>query len=464
MFRNFLIFSVCTLSLVACGGGGGSSQSTLTPPPPPQGNQAPVALATSSMSIAAIGDIVSLSGSESTDPDGDSLSFSWTFTNLPENSTIETRFEGVDLDLVFDVVGEYSLELTVSDGSLSTTQSLEPITTIPFYRQNHENFGFDLIENDFQSDRLLVGSRNFVNIIPNEPLVSSIPIFETPNRTDGLPNIIDSIAIESGGSLGAAYWNEDGGRLGFFDLDTGDLTLTRDFQPSEILAPFPTLAFDGAANFYLFTPNGTGSLTPFVIDPTTGLGDLSEASIPGIPSLFHPDQDRFYIFIDEGSNTTIGEYRFNDGNPIEIASNTILSENICDEMWISSDGTRIYDECGNFISLSDGNDHLNITQNHMDLEGYIPVSIDSNQSTNLIAVGNRDFMCCIEDIIYFDYETGERLGSLNLNDSDVTSGGRFWFTRHVYFTPMRETLRVVAQDDPAFSTTTTTLTIFPMIE
>ena len=89
---------------------------------PPE-NRAPVANAGDDSTVDA-GASVMLDGSGSMDPDGDMLTYDWTFA-APDGSAAEL----VDADMAMpsfttDVVGDYVAELTVSDGELSDSDSV----------------------------------------------------------------------------------------------------------------------------------------------------------------------------------------------------------------------------------------------------------------------------------------------------------------------------------------------------
>ena len=81
-----------------------------------ENNDAPIADAGSNQTVT-VGDSVSLNGSGSSDPDGDSLTFAWTLT-APSGSaaTLDDRTSALPR-FTTDVVGTYSIELVVSDGT-----------------------------------------------------------------------------------------------------------------------------------------------------------------------------------------------------------------------------------------------------------------------------------------------------------------------------------------------------------
>jgi PKD domain-containing protein len=83
-------------------------------PPPPPPNRAPVASAGPAQS-AAPGDIVAFDGSGSRDPDGQALSYQWTFGDGSAPAT------GVGAHHAYGAAGVYVVTLTVNDGALSGT-------------------------------------------------------------------------------------------------------------------------------------------------------------------------------------------------------------------------------------------------------------------------------------------------------------------------------------------------------
>ena len=76
----------------------------------------PVGHAGSDQSIHEVGTRVKLNGAQSYDPDGDVLTYQWTFSSRPAESA--ASLEGADTarpSFVADVLGEYIIQLTVND-------------------------------------------------------------------------------------------------------------------------------------------------------------------------------------------------------------------------------------------------------------------------------------------------------------------------------------------------------------
>ena len=97
-------------------------------------NSAPVANAGADQS-AFVGDTVTLDGSGSTDADGDTLTFSWSFASRPVGSiAILSNSTEVMPTFVADISGSYVVQLVVNDGlvnSLADTVSISTGNSVP---------------------------------------------------------------------------------------------------------------------------------------------------------------------------------------------------------------------------------------------------------------------------------------------------------------------------------------------
>lgn len=88
-------------------------------------NSAPLASAGPDQAILLDKSTVQLDGSQSWDPDGDPLTYSWTFTSVPFGATAPTlsSSSAVTPTFVIDVHGTYVVQLTVSDGWTASAPS-----------------------------------------------------------------------------------------------------------------------------------------------------------------------------------------------------------------------------------------------------------------------------------------------------------------------------------------------------
>jgi len=131
--RRVQLFPVLMLlGLLACGGNkqdkGPDPTSTPTPSATPtptstSANRPPVADAGSNQTVA-VASMVSLNGATSSDPDGDPLTFDWRVANAPFGSRAGLINAGTAApSFIPDLAGDYSIQLTVSDGRGGSTQA-----------------------------------------------------------------------------------------------------------------------------------------------------------------------------------------------------------------------------------------------------------------------------------------------------------------------------------------------------
>ena len=88
-------------------------------------NIIPVAHAGTNVSGKLIGDTVILDGTQSSDLDGDVISFSWSFKDIPEGSNVSfDDDQSSKPSFVIDKKGQYSVQLVVSDGKETSAPSI----------------------------------------------------------------------------------------------------------------------------------------------------------------------------------------------------------------------------------------------------------------------------------------------------------------------------------------------------
>ncbi|WP_220348128.1 YHYH protein [Thalassotalea euphylliae] len=96
---------------------------TITVTQASQENQAPIADVGTNQS-ANVSEAVLISGENSRDPDGDSLTFQWAFTAMPKGSQValsEAQSLASSFEFTPDASGDYQLQLTVNDGEVTSS-------------------------------------------------------------------------------------------------------------------------------------------------------------------------------------------------------------------------------------------------------------------------------------------------------------------------------------------------------
>ena len=94
-------------------------------------NVAPVANAGPDQGGKALGSIVTLNGSASSDANGDPLTFSWSLTSKPAGSTaVLANPTSVTPTFTVDRAGDYTAQLIVNDGTLNSAPNTVNISTV----------------------------------------------------------------------------------------------------------------------------------------------------------------------------------------------------------------------------------------------------------------------------------------------------------------------------------------------
>lgn len=127
----------CIVLLAGCDSAGPE------PDPPAQANQAPTASAAVTASEVEEGETVQLDGSDSSDPDGDALTFTWTLERPDGSEADLSDADDPAPSFVADVSGDYVATLSVSDGQADDSDEVS-VTANPCAAQ--------LIESDIQTD------------------------------------------------------------------------------------------------------------------------------------------------------------------------------------------------------------------------------------------------------------------------------------------------------------------------
>jgi len=124
-FTKTLISLCLSSTLVGCGS---SSDNSTTVDPVTSVNSAPIANAGNSQTVK-INDVVNLSASLSSDSDGDSLNFKWSFDSIPSGSNAQLSSPtNPAISFTADTAGDYILNLIANDGTVDSSQVNVTIT------------------------------------------------------------------------------------------------------------------------------------------------------------------------------------------------------------------------------------------------------------------------------------------------------------------------------------------------
>lgn len=135
--KPLLTFIFCISAFLSACGGSSSSDSSNDTSPIDNSNTAPIANAGDDLSIT-LNQRVTLSGVNSSDPDGDALTFQWSINSKPATSNLTLSNDNQsEITLTPDVVGHYEISLVVNDGQLSSPADTVIITVEEVVAQNN---------------------------------------------------------------------------------------------------------------------------------------------------------------------------------------------------------------------------------------------------------------------------------------------------------------------------------------
>lgn len=116
--KSLVLFSLCSLTVVGCGGGESGKNTTNPTPPVSATNHPPIAIISTASATAYVDEWVTLSGAQSSDPDGDKISYQWTIVAPSQQSQTSPVMTDPDVTFLPVETGNYQISLTVSDSKI----------------------------------------------------------------------------------------------------------------------------------------------------------------------------------------------------------------------------------------------------------------------------------------------------------------------------------------------------------
>ena len=165
-------------------------------------NQQPIADAGSDQTVNT-GTTVTLNGSSSTDPDGDSLTYQWSIQSSPAGSLAEISDSNiVNPTITPDLVGDYVIQLIVNDGILSSVPSSititaqTPMVTVP----NVVGMAQASAESTITAAYLLVGTITtaYSDTVPAGDVISQNPATGTSVAEGSSVDLLVSLGPDTG--------------------------------------------------------------------------------------------------------------------------------------------------------------------------------------------------------------------------------------------------------------------------
>lgn len=297
-------------------------------------NDAPVAMAEALPAMPAIGEEVLLDASASSDVNGQTLTYSWRVTNAPSSTNIVRTYDGAIVALDFDVEGEFTFEMTVSDGFETDVTTLGPIQ-VSRYTVTRLNAPFRHIAEQ-------PGGGVVVSVHERALMVIEGGI---ERAVTNLPTVGTSVAVSPNGLLAAVGHSTS---VSVIDLSTYEVLRTvpagSDFRDLAI-------ANDG---FVYGTTTEVPTWRQFQsLSPQGVLTDLTMV-FGGSQLRMHPSDNKMYFADSTVSPNDVHRLDVQAGALVEYRNSPYHGDyNFCGNVWLSADGLELLTACGVVLRLKD---------------------------------------------------------------------------------------------------------------
>lgn len=439
--NKFLLVAAAGL-LVSCGGGGSSStNSSVSVTPPSSTNRAPVANVGAFKTDPAIGELAQYDASGSTDADGDTLSYSWDITSVPAGSAIATTYAGAMPSIKFDVVGDYALTLTVSDGTLSDTETLN-VSAAAFGIKELSSFAYEKVEYNPQTDRMVL-------IDPD----TFVYIDEAGTETEiAISHFMESLAISPDGQYAVVHGGSGGDvKATYIDLNAKTVVASYDVPET-----FTSLLLDN--NGYMYGFPGTGQwVNVAVVDLNTGTATASNQIVRHLTQVkMHTSGTKGYGVTRDISPSQLERYDFNSGVSSVLGDGYHGEYGFCGDLWMGPDGETMLTKCQQLFHTTDTNNDMTFVKDFASsLSG---ISDATSSSSTMIwsiledqggADGNRF-------VKFFEHDSGDLAGEVEILDVAADLGHAV----RVFASDDSDVVKVLATESDAFRTKLAVLTVY----
>ena len=393
-------------------------------------NQAPVLSLSGYEGEGFVGAPNSLDVSGSTDSNGQMLRYMWEISSAPTDSGLmgQTFNEAIP-GFSFDAPGDYTVEVTASDGFASDTQSLTfSISQFEILPLQNE---FTDAEFDSVNNRIVALHDNMLTIIDSEGDEKAIT----------LPLAGSAVSIAPDGNFAAVAHNAF---ISHIDLNTASILNTH-----SVPAELGDIVLDGNGFAHGFPQTGQW-VRVSTVNMETGAVTSSDGRSTRHRSKakLHPSGTKIYAANNGLSPSDVERYTINaDAVTLEYDSPYHGDFPFCGDLWMGPSGNNFLSRCGVVVRASD--DPATDMTYVMQLEIGSLVHASSSDFSGLwhtISTSSRNSGRSSNSIQVFDSGNGNLNDTLILPDSDFGSGLK-WFGRYVFSSNNSDGIFVLAADD-----------------
>lgn len=337
-------------------------------------NEAPVAAANGrvgdtvlqSGAILPIGAGLTLDGSQSSDADGNALTYRWRVVSQPAGSTLDLSNTTVQMPNVdLREGGDYTFELVVNDGWESST----PVTISFSAAYTAVTLDFGVIDAEYSDslDRIVMISANPARLKTFAPATGQFTDLE-------LPLTPTSVSVGPSGKTAAVGHNEAVSHIDLSqNLVTSTLAVSTDV--SDVVL---------ADNGYIYSFPRTGQHENiYSTEIATGAETLTWGIYDGTKAKLQPGTQAIYGADNGLSPSDIEKYSIAAGPAEYLYDSPYHGDyDMCGDLWFSEDGNLIFTACGNVFATSSVKAEDMVYSGSLDMR---VASLDHSQQSGVVA-------------------------------------------------------------------------------
>jgi hypothetical protein len=282
---------------------------------------------------AVVGNVVILDGSPSSDPDNDSLTYSWSILSAPSGSTaLLENPSSVRPTFTPDLQGSYRVQLRVSDGVLTSALTEAVIDTYPVVGQD---------------GGVVKGPDGISAIFPAGSVPGPTTVILKSLGQDGLPDPLPPFLVVLGG----------------VSFDIGNTVLS---DNADLSIPKPADLPNSGQLYLVRVVNYAGKLTFTVVDTAQVVGNNIVSQDPPFPGVLESG-DYVFVWFESVSWVEGRVYRNEDNSPVPNAVATLSG--------------------GYFLDIADSTGHFTLPApaGNFVVVGFDPISGDFGEKPGFIA-------------------------------------------------------------------------------